>query len=384
MESLRMLERLAEKIEEGKTCEALIELHRWNFGVLPGCGAPRKMTCEKCIGGALGLIGAKIEEEFSVRLARSEEDRKAIAWVRENGGFEEVEGYYECGRRIEPWNEQKADLYELMNECGGVEEIKKRLMPAGMEWPRFEDGEPVRIGDEFQDGNGNTRKCTSIEFETEAEGVLDALLHWGGEDPDCWMLVCLWQGESVKRPAKVLDADGVEIREKRDVWWICEGDERGIHAERLRVETILPDGLVECSPYNGGTWVYLEPSELYVSKHAIAADGKPLREGETVWSLVNGELFIVASIDYGRGWTYVSKSGKDEDSFPILNSCSKLTHERPESWERLEDDATRPPRDYCGMLLHWAVVPEYDDAHYIEGMASDLVRRAKKLAGVEA
>lgn len=30
-----------------------------------------------------------------------------------------------------------------------LDEVEKRLMPEGMEWPRFEDGEPVRIGDEI-------------------------------------------------------------------------------------------------------------------------------------------------------------------------------------------------------------------------------------------
>ena len=30
-----------------------------------------------------------------------------------------------------------------------LDEVGKRLMPEGMEWPRFEDGSPVRIGDEI-------------------------------------------------------------------------------------------------------------------------------------------------------------------------------------------------------------------------------------------
>ena len=29
------------------------------------------------------------------------------------------------------------------------ERLRRRLMPEGYEWPRFEDGEPVRFGDEF-------------------------------------------------------------------------------------------------------------------------------------------------------------------------------------------------------------------------------------------
>lgn len=57
-----------------------------------------------------------------------------------------------------------------------------------------------------------------------------------------------------------------------------------------------------------------------------------------------------------------------------------LTHKPPDSWERIERDATISPRDYCGIVLNWAILPENDDAHYIEGMACDLVRRCKALA----
>ena len=51
-------------------------------------------------------------------------------------------------------------------------ELDRRLMPEGMEWPRFEDGEPVRIGDVvsdvevrsvvFRDGGILLSDCTSV------------------------------------------------------------------------------------------------------------------------------------------------------------------------------------------------------------------------------
>lgn len=81
----------------------------------------------------------------------------------------------------------------------------ERALPADVEWPRFEDGEPVRIGDE-------------LEFEGKTMLVCDATFYADG-----W---ALWfdredtsgrlhgsYGERVKRPApKVLDADGVPIK----------------------------------------------------------------------------------------------------------------------------------------------------------------------------
>lgn len=91
----------------------------------------------------------------------------------------------------------------------------ERALPEGMEWPRFEDGEPVRIGDE-------------LEFEGKTMLVCDATFYADG-----WALWCDREdtsgrlhgsyGERVKRPApKVLDADGVPI-EVGDVVYFVGG-----------------------------------------------------------------------------------------------------------------------------------------------------------------
>ena len=114
----------------------------------------------------------------------------------------------------------------------------------------------------------------------------------------------------------VLDADGAEIRERRDVWRICEGDERGVHAERLRVETILPDGLVECSPHNGGTWVHLEPSELYVNEPVPAADRRPsvVSDGYVVRRLTPRECERL--MGFPDDWTKVPYRGKPAEECP--------------------------------------------------------------------
>lgn len=68
-------------------------------------------------------------------------------------------------RRIEAAREEDAKSYsELLKETAEkyVEHISKaaeldelhasgRVLPEGLEWPRFEDGEPVRVGDEWRD-----------------------------------------------------------------------------------------------------------------------------------------------------------------------------------------------------------------------------------------
>ena len=91
----------------------------------------------------------------------------------------------------------------------------ERALPDGVEWPRFEDGGLVRIGDD-------------VEYKDETMRVYLATL-----DSDGWALWCSREGidgrlsgsygERVKRPApKVLDADGVTIKVGDTVY--CDDD----------------------------------------------------------------------------------------------------------------------------------------------------------------
>lgn len=101
----------------------------------------------------------------------------------------------------------------------------ERALPDGMEWPRFEDGELVKIGDE-------------VEYKGETMRVYLATFDAAG-----WALWCSREGidgrlsgaygERVKRPApKVLDADGVPIKVGDTVYFV-DGDARPLAVERI-------------------------------------------------------------------------------------------------------------------------------------------------------
>lgn len=101
----------------------------------------------------------------------------------------------------------------------------ERALPDGMEWPRFEDGELVKIGDE-------------LEFEGKTMLVCDATFYADG-----WALWCDREDasgrlhgsycERVKRPApEVLDADGVPIKVGDTVYFV-DGDARPLAVERI-------------------------------------------------------------------------------------------------------------------------------------------------------
>lgn len=101
----------------------------------------------------------------------------------------------------------------------------ERALPEGMEWPRFEDGDPVKVGDE-------------VEYKGETMRVYLATL-----DADGWALWCSREGidgrlsgsfgERVKRPApKVFDADGAPIKVGDTVYFV-DGDARPLTVERI-------------------------------------------------------------------------------------------------------------------------------------------------------
>lgn len=177
----------------------------------------------------------------------------------------------------------------------------ERALPEGVEWPRFEDGELVKIGDEVEYG-GKALEVDAICFDREEWSM--ALRR----NLDIYRMSGSY-GERVKRPTpKVLDADGVPIRVGDTVY--CDGD-----PEPLVVDSFDDPGCVYLTSVKGsdGTLYTIEPS--------------------------------------------------------------LLTHKRPDSWERIEEDAKLAPRDY---LEKRGMNPEKTER--IASMMADLVRRAKALA----
>lgn len=109
----------------------------------------------------------------------------------------------------------------------------ERALPEGVEWPRFEDGEMVKFGDE-------------VEFEGEAAKVLDVAFSvvrfsLGVGTATTSGRVYGFLGEPAKRPApKVLDADGVPI-EVGDIVY------RDADPEPLQVELIYSGSTCYCT-----------------------------------------------------------------------------------------------------------------------------------------
>ena len=371
-----------------------------------------------------------------------QEDREAIAWVRERGGLERVKAQRREFMPRAAYERKKAGFLDHIAECERAlgrrrdaiarlanendalrlerAQMRPRLMPEGMEWPRYDDGEPVPIGGEFMGKDGKTYTAKQIQFIGKCFSLYDfcgmkpqfsgfygervkrpAVLAADGEPMEvgqtvyathygyvkCTVLAIEWDVDGYlvevenegghkfrqtpdefthQRP--VLDADGVEIREDDRVWsthldepheWIVIDP----HEDRDDSQTVL----VSIGDRTG----HARPSDLTHRAPVLAADGKPLREGEHVYHVETGAELVVKELPKPGEYQAVVVFAPPASHLTSFDP-DQLTHERPDSWERLEEDA----RNIRTALLDSDKLP----FEVVDERALDLVRRAKALA----
>ena len=258
-----------------------------------------------------------------------EEDREALAWVCEYGGLDLVkafvhQGAVEHGFLLKIVEMLGTSIYDGSDNADDLlAKISERLMPEGMEWlieswPRFDDNEPARWEDEYENGNGNASPLHRVSLR--ADGV--TILGKGRTK------VVLAPGERVKRPApKVLDADGVEVGIGDKLYETETGRARIVRA-------INANGTVEFEGYENRGW--LDQVRSPTAPPSSRRTASRLRVGETVYKLEDSRPYTVKQIDGDH--VYINAGGKALD---IWTFPGKLTHEQPDSWERIEDGIER-------------------------------------------
>lgn len=118
-------------------------------------------------------------------------------------------------------------------------------------------------------------------------------------------------------------------------------------------------------------------------KLPLDADGEPIRIGDTVYTR-DAEEYTVRGI-------YALADEYSISVVPLGGTCflpmtpEGLTHrttDSADSWEKLEEDASVGAQDYCanclGIDIRKTLTSDDDEA-----FAKDIIRRAKKLAGIE-
>ena len=196
-------------------------------------------------------------------------------------------------------------------------------------------------------------------------------------------LLCKEMSYSLRRDAgclapEALDADGVEIREGDTVWHVETGEQCKVVEVDSRSVSVdfRVDG--DGTKHTGS----ILPANLTHRAPVLAADGRPLREGETVYKLDDDRPYTLKRFDGEH--VYINAGGR---SFDIWTFPNKLTHERPESkcrdcahWQK---DPTADNMGVCWFFYHEYEGQDCYAARRADiGACEEFMPRAKKLAGV--
>lgn len=230
--------------------------------------------------------------------------------------------------------------------------LDSRLMPEGYEWPRYESGEQVRIGDKADlDGEG---------FEVRYIGTY-------GDGSFCLNFRSYAKGERVKRPS-VIAADGEPLEAGQMVYHLESGDEFTVMSvDAKRGEANLRWG------YDFEAKTGSCAAELLTHRRPVLdADGVPIELGDDLYSVEGGLKLHVSNID--RVNCKIATSAMfalDRWADPSMFTHTKP--EPPDRWERIEEDLG----DEMAKQQLGPISPELACK-----LAGEFVRRFKALAGV--
>ena len=335
--------------------------------------------------------------------------------------------------RIVELEHERDELREMVRSLNALtDEMEKRLMPEGMEWlveawPRFEDDAPVRFLDDFE-RYGDENGVSAVTMYSDGSFALNCRAYS--------------KGEHVNRPApKVLDSEGVECNVGDAVWWVrnkagdfrivriesdgkcaihdddedepcgmtvpstelthvrpvldADGAEIEVGDDLYSVEGMLKFHVSAIDKKSGRIATeamfaldkWADPSLFTHRSPVLAADGKPLREGETVWSVKDGTEYRVGEIrdttdDDDEPCKIIGCSNDELHIYCAYFPPDKLTHERPDSWERLEEDAESLRQTIAAQLGDYDFDESGKDS--VQTRLMGLVRRAKALAERDA
>lgn len=264
--------------------------------------------------------------------------------------------------------ELKAELADWKGNAEGFQP------DAYMKLPLDADGVPIRIGDKMDiDGDAMTvlgyrlYNGTLLLIVKKGESDLtytpkpSEIRHFKPEPADSWEKL---EKDAMGRACELAGSGHLRCGD-------CEWGKEGIGCQAMARLEILKrakklagiDGRLRGS--------YGERVKRPAPK-VLDADGVSINVGDTVYLRSNGREGKVVGFyeDKGETWvgeTWVSVSYElGSDRMTVNTEGKALTHERPDSWERLEEDA------YHLVMSEYLDTPEDD--------VRDLVRRAKALA----
>lgn len=217
------------------------------------------------------------------------------------------------------------------------------------------DGKPLREGEKpYRVDNG---KQVDIRRIDPSNGESCVFVGVDGRSYGYW----LRPGQLThERPA--LDADGVLIK-VGDMVWYRTGAARGV------VESIDAGSLMHTVRYRSddGEEYRDAANDLTHQRPVLDADGVPIHEGDTVWNEVGMSFRVIATNPKNGSFEAI----RDLDGSKCQLNARAFSHERPDSWERIEEDlGDEMAKQQCG-----SISPELACR-----LAGEFVRRCRALA----
>lgn len=241
-----------------------------------------------------------------------------------------------------------------------MEEIRE--LPGGIEWPRYESGELVEIGDEVVGPDyGEQFKVSSVEFHANGFTLHDknGFSKWYESD------------DRFERHA-VLAADGETLDVGQTVWEV-DGTGHAFEVVGIRPDTgrAMEPTVVTCD-VGDGTSEHFLPSQLTHQRPVLDADGVPIREGDTVYLLPGEWCGEYPLRDYSAGDEMVVKELYSDHEFEGVLRCAgdgkcvcfplpcQLTHTKPEpdSWSSVWADVSNGNETPEGMMRRCRALAE--------------------------
>lgn len=138
-------------------------------------------------------------------------------------------------------------------------------------------------------------------------------------------------------------------------------------------------------------WYAYEPGERVKrpKPQVIGADGKPVKVGETVYAVGYDRFEGPCEVTELKVGGFATVRWNDNSSGAVM--ASRLTHEQPDSLERIQQDAVKASLDYWGCKSHIscnecpALIDNkkprdhYGVSNYSRAMTCDLLRRQRKV-----
>lgn len=333
-------------------------------------GFQRGMTYESDLAEILyGDPYKKVDERQAISevFNRLETEEKRSKFLDRWGGFDKFVRFFEeiLGR----YAEDAETLDELLDA------IEQATLPQGCEWPKDRNGKSIKPNDPVHIYGEKMRIVAISHKDRLCIRPWEKANGGGGfwvKSSEVSLDSC---GEEACAEKKVLDADGVEIRVGDKLYDTEMGCGRTVRA-------VNDNGTIEFDGHENRGWF----GQFFTHCAPIlAADGKPLREGEHVYHVETGAELVVKELPEPGEYQAVVVFAPPASHLTSFDP-DQLTHQRPDSWERLEEDAGKEACEYFAHMPCGCETSEMLDETVEKcnaAKARDLVRRAKKLAGVQ-